>query len=329
MTLSYNFQIGTRSVDLDKQSIDQLLNATSAREAYSQKGGLWASVCNFFCLGTHRNAIRALFNAIATADKAEDPAVQLARFEKLSTYTSPSQTAMFLVDVQKHRDKWHYSLEINNVIIYTSEQMDIYATAMADRYKEFCAKMTVFNIQQQAKDLMTGTPEKYASEEIQTLSDIPGTDTDKNNLQSAGGGTSRVYLAHHMTDKFFCSDNFKEVKIVSNDFFDVVFRNKDGEERTLRLCNREPTNEEFRGSIAQKAFSEEKYTSFEDLLSRNFGTAKDTCLKYLTNAVRQNLINLISREDFKASDVRFIFENNQLSITEGKSVKLSDLMYKD
>nr|WP_241391643.1 hypothetical protein [Yersinia frederiksenii]ULG20007.1 hypothetical protein 49p1_00309 [Yersinia frederiksenii] len=336
MADSYSFQIGSRAVNLDSFRTGQLLEANSAKEAYKTKnGGLWARFCDYFCLGSDRKGIRDLFNAISESPGTTDPMIQLARFEKLSSHIDAAHAGKFFVNTKtdtfmQNPNKWKYSLEIDSVPIYKSS----WKSEPPD--KAFCVKMTAFNIQQDVERLNGGSShsrERYASLELEALSDIPGTKEERNLIIGPDErGTSRAYLEAHILDKFFCSSNFHEIKQVSTDsaFFDAVYRNR-GEERVLRLSNRSQNNCEFRGEIAQRALGGEdrQYETLNDVLSSNYGTERDSVLIYIVAAHTGAMKTLIGSNHFSDSDVRHIFNSTTVNRVGADPVTLSALVYKE
>lgn len=291
MVKPFVFEVGKRTVNLNASGVNQLLNAASAKEAYSTRGGgLWGKFCDFFCIGNDRNAIKALFYAIVTAPEDASPQAQLLRFQKLASCANTNYVGLFHIQAKANPSSallWKYSFLIDNTAVYHScwHQGD----SGDPKRKDFCSKMTLFNIQQDLTRFNKDTHhtrENYSVYELETLSDNINNCSDQD-------GTSRHYLREHLYDPFFCSANFKEIRNHNGDLlFDAVFSNGD-EERVLRLCNRSPNNGEFRGITVQNAFVNQSYTDLYDFITAAYGTENDSELRYIMRTHFISLNNMI------------------------------------
>lgn len=118
MVKPFVFEVGQRTVNLNASGVNQLLNAASAKEAYSTRGGgLLAKFCDFFCIGNDRNAIKALFYAIVTALKDASPQAQLLRFQKLASCANTNYAGLFHIQAKAAPStalRWKYSFLIDN-----------------------------------------------------------------------------------------------------------------------------------------------------------------------------------------------------------------------
>lgn len=324
MANPYSFKIGGRSVILNADRVDQFIKATSAKDAFRTKnGGLWARFCDFFCIGHDRNVIKKLFNSIVDAPGNASPAEQLRRFQKLVSYaTEPKPDKGFHISVDAHNPSgsfWKYQFFIDNEPVY---QSDWHRGDVGDLgRKDFCSRMTVFNLQQDI-NLLNNVPEhsreQYAIGELDTLSD--------NKNDTGEEGTSRSYLREHLHDSFFCSSNFKEIRKKDGGLlFDAVF-SKGDEERVLQLSNRIPTSGEFRGATAQKAFQNQTYSDLYQLVMTNYGTENDTEMRYIARGHRMMLMNVIGNH-IKDADVEQIMNTESVSRTNCPDVSVAKLIY--
>ncbi|PNM27263.1 hypothetical protein A6J66_000915 [Yersinia enterocolitica] len=298
-TVNMQLNVGTRSVNMDENRLNQVLKANSAREAYAtQGGGLWAKFCDFFCLGNDRKAIKSLFESITNAQSGTDPLYQLERFQRLSSFANAEHANEFGATVSQSPEKagcWEYSLLIGNAPIFESGPI----TESAEKHKPFLLAQAVWGVKQDMAKfnaLSIGT-EGYVQGQIQCISDI---ESPVGSLEEEG--TSRVYLQMHLYDPRFCKENFTEIRPVPDKprLFDAIFH-CDGQELPLRLSNRKGSTE-FRGEVAQQAFKQYPYNNLHELFLHGYGTAEaDTDMKYIVAPHRMGLRLVLGDDLFKES----------------------------
>ncbi|HDL6960642.1 TPA: hypothetical protein PXM37_004301 [Yersinia enterocolitica] len=299
-SVNMQLNVGTRSVNMDENRLNQVLKANSAKEAYTtQGGGLWAKFCDFFCLGNDRKAIKSLFESITDVQSGTDPLHQLERFQKLSSFANAEHANKFGVAVSQSLERlgcWEYSLLIEEENIFKSGPI----TESAERHKQFLLAQAAWGVKQDMAKFNasnTGTRDYYVKGQIECLSDVRISQKDSK------GGTPRQFLQENLQNPRYCKNNFLEIRPCTNtpDLFDAVFRCDDDKEFILRLSNR-IGSVEFRGEVAQQAFTQHTYNNLNELLLHGYGTAEaDADMRYIANSYRMGLKSLLGDDLFKES----------------------------
>ncbi|WP_048044334.1 hypothetical protein, partial [Methanosarcina mazei] len=193
MSTSTSFTIDKYSATLGHERVNQLLNATTAEQAYrTNQKSLWSRFCNYFCLGSERKTVRALFNAIVNPEKGINPEEHLNRFKNLASYATAENKKKFRAfTFPGHRaNTWKYEFRIDDSVIYKS--IDRTEAQTHPMRKKFGLDAFVWTVRNDFSTTFSNLTRKmHSEEETQTLSDLKGKlPDDKNQILSDDDGES-------------------------------------------------------------------------------------------------------------------------------------------